>query len=70
MPEGPEVETVRRTLTPLVVGARLGVPTVSALPLRTRITADDCFIALGPAAELTLPSKESIIDAARKLVGI
>ncbi len=36
----------------------------------SRITADDCFIALGPAAELTLPSKDSIIDAARKLVGL
>jgi 2-oxoisovalerate dehydrogenase E1 component len=30
----------------------------------SRITADDCFIALGPAAELTLPSKDSIIQAA------
>lgn len=35
----------------------------------SRITADDCFIALGPAAELTLPSKGSIIDAALKAVG-
>jgi formamidopyrimidine-DNA glycosylase len=41
MPEGPEVETVRRTLAPLVTGARLGVPTVSALPLRTPISNDD-----------------------------
>ncbi|MGL5838423.1 MAG: alpha-ketoacid dehydrogenase subunit beta, partial [Sphingorhabdus sp.] len=30
----------------------------------SRLTADDCFIALGPAAELTLPSKASIIKAA------
>jgi 2-oxoisovalerate dehydrogenase E1 component len=30
----------------------------------SRITAEDCFIPLGPAAELMLPSKASIIDAA------
>jgi 2-oxoisovalerate dehydrogenase E1 component len=35
----------------------------------SRLTADDCFIALGPAAELTLPSKASIIEAAIKAVG-
>ena len=35
----------------------------------SRLTADDCFIALGPAAELTLPSKVSIIEAALKAVG-
>jgi 2-oxoisovalerate dehydrogenase E1 component len=35
----------------------------------SRLTADDCFIALGPAAELTLPSKDSIIEAALKVVG-
>jgi 2-oxoisovalerate dehydrogenase E1 component len=35
----------------------------------SRITADDCFIALGPAAELTLPSKASIIQAALKAAG-
>lgn len=34
----------------------------------SRLTADDCFIALGPAAELNLPSKTSIIEAARKAV--
>jgi 2-oxoisovalerate dehydrogenase E1 component len=34
----------------------------------SRLTADDCFIALGPAAELTLPSKASIIEAALKAV--
>lgn len=31
----------------------------------TRLTADDCFIPLGPAAELVLPSKASIITAAK-----
>lgn len=41
MPEGPEVETVRRTLLPLVVGARLGRARVSKLALRTPITARD-----------------------------
>ena len=35
----------------------------------SRLTADDCFIALGPAAELTLPSRASIIEAALKAVG-
>ncbi|MCO4091914.1 MAG: MFS transporter [Sphingorhabdus sp.] len=34
----------------------------------SRITAEDCFIPLGPAAELVLPSKESIIEAARAAV--
>lgn len=31
----------------------------------SRITAEDCFIPLGPAAELVLPSKSSILEAAR-----
>jgi 2-oxoisovalerate dehydrogenase E1 component len=35
----------------------------------SRITADDCFIPLGPAAELLLPSKQSIIEAALASVG-
>jgi 2-oxoisovalerate dehydrogenase E1 component len=35
----------------------------------SRITAEDCFIALGPAAELTLPSKASIVEAALEAVG-
>lgn len=34
----------------------------------SRITAEDCFIPLGPAAELVLPSKASIIKAARAAV--
>jgi 2-oxoisovalerate dehydrogenase E1 component len=34
----------------------------------SRITAEDCFIPLGPAAELVLPSKISIIDAAKAAV--
>jgi len=34
----------------------------------TRITAEDCFIPLGPAAELVLPSKASIIEAAKAAV--
>ncbi len=34
----------------------------------SRITAEDCFIPLGPAAELVLPSKESILEAARTAV--
>ncbi|MBL0924221.1 MAG: MFS transporter [Sphingomonadaceae bacterium] len=31
----------------------------------SRITAEDCFIPLGPAAELVLPSKASIVEAAK-----
>ncbi len=34
----------------------------------SRITAEDCFIPLGPAAELVLPSKTSIIEAAMAAV--
>lgn len=34
----------------------------------SRITAEDCFIPLGPAAELVLPSKASIVDAAKAAV--
>lgn len=34
----------------------------------SRITAEDCFIPLGPAAELVLPSKTSILEAARAAV--
>jgi 2-oxoisovalerate dehydrogenase E1 component len=34
----------------------------------SRITAQDCFIPLGPAAELVLPSKASIIEAAKAAV--
>lgn len=34
----------------------------------TRITAEDCFIPLGPAAELVLPSKGSIIAAAKAVM--
>lgn len=35
MPEGPEVETIRRTLTPLLVGKTLGRAVVSRKALRT-----------------------------------
>ena len=34
----------------------------------SRITAEDCFIPLGPAAELVLPSKQSILEAAKAAV--
>ena len=34
----------------------------------SRITAEDCFIPLGPAAELVLPSRASIIEAAKAAV--
>src|SRR4051812_6778500 len=39
MPEGPEVETVRRTLAPHLVGAVLGAARVSPKALRTKVTA-------------------------------
>jgi 2-oxoisovalerate dehydrogenase E1 component len=35
----------------------------------SRITAEDCFIPLGPAAEVVLPSKESIVEAALAATG-
>ena len=35
----------------------------------TRLTAEDTFVPLGPAAELVLPSEEGIVSAARELVG-
>lgn len=35
----------------------------------SRITAQDCFIPLGPAAELLLPSRDSIVEAALVAVG-
>ena len=38
-------------------------------PRLARLTATDCFIALGRASTLTLPSKDSIIQAALKLMG-
>lgn len=41
MPEGPEVETVRRSLLPLLLGATLARPRVSAQKLRTPITRRD-----------------------------
>ncbi|MHA7876120.1 thiamine pyrophosphate-dependent enzyme [Roseivivax sp.] len=40
----------------------------SALP-RARVTAEDCFIATGPAYAATLPSREGIVEAARALLG-
>lgn len=41
MPEGPEVETVRRTLHPMVEGRRLGEAWVSDLALRRPVRATD-----------------------------
>jgi 2-oxoisovalerate dehydrogenase E1 component len=34
-----------------------------------RITAADCPVPLGPAAELTLPSEDAAVDAALGLLG-
>src|SRR5262245_920553 len=39
MPEGPEVETVRRSIAPLLVGRTLGAAQVSRHALRTKVTA-------------------------------
>jgi formamidopyrimidine-DNA glycosylase len=39
MPEGPEVETVRRSIAPLLVGRTLGAAKVSRHALRTKVTA-------------------------------
>jgi formamidopyrimidine-DNA glycosylase len=46
MPEGPEVETLRRTLAPLLVGRRLGEPAVSGKAMRTRAPDTDGFRSL------------------------
>lgn len=34
-----------------------------------RVTAEDCFIATGPAYAATLPSAKGIAEAARRLLG-
>lgn len=47
MPEGPEVETVRRSLLPLLVGARLVNPRVSRKKLRTPIAKKDLAVVDG-----------------------
>ena len=44
------------------------VESLEPLPKLARITADDCFIPLGRAYAATLPSKESITEAALKLL--
>jgi hypothetical protein len=44
-----------------VRGARAGCPC-------RRITAEDSFIPLGRAATITLPSRDSIVEAALELV--
>lgn len=36
----------------------------------SRITAEDCFIPLGPAAELVLPSRTSIVEAVKAAVSL
>jgi 2-oxoisovalerate dehydrogenase E1 component len=41
----------------------------AGLPSFARITAEDSFIATGPAYGATLPSKESIVAAAKALIG-
>ena len=42
---------------------------LNPLPKIKRLTADDCFIPLGPASDITLPGKETIIDTALTLLG-
>jgi formamidopyrimidine-DNA glycosylase len=47
MPEGPEVESVRLSLVPTVVGARIESAWVSSLSLRTPVSAADFAPVLG-----------------------
>ncbi len=47
MPEGPEVETVRRSLEPLLVGKILRAPSVSRKKLRTPVTKKDLIVVDG-----------------------
>lgn len=42
---------------------------MSPMPKTERLTADDCFIPLGKAYAVTLPSKDSIIQSALELLG-
>lgn len=53
MPEGPEVETVRRTLQPQVLGRRLGEAWVSAMALRRPVEAADFRVLQGKRVEGT-----------------
>lgn len=46
MPEGPEVETLRRSLAPVLVGRTLGAPSVSGLAMRERPPDTDGLRAL------------------------
>lgn len=41
----------------------------AGMPSFARVTAEDCFIATGPAYAATLPSVEGIVEAAKQLVG-
>ncbi|MCX6109958.1 MAG: thiamine pyrophosphate-dependent enzyme [Proteobacteria bacterium] len=61
------VDECRRTGSQSEALITLLVERLEPLPKLRRLTADDCFIPLGLAATVTLPSKESIIAAALAL---
>jgi 2-oxoisovalerate dehydrogenase E1 component len=56
--EGRRSGSVSEGICALLVDAGIGVPV-------TRITGADCFIPLGDAARLVLPSRDEIVNAAR-----
>ena len=62
--EGRATGGVSETLITAMVEAATDLTTA---PLISRYAGKDCFIPLGPAAELMLPSTQGIVDAARAL---
>jgi len=61
MPEGPEVETLRRSLGPLLVGRTLGAPFVSGLAMRERAPDTDGLRALTGRAVGALSRKGKLL---------
>jgi 2-oxoisovalerate dehydrogenase E1 component len=58
------VDECRRTGSQSEALVTLLVEHMKKLPRIRRVTADDCFIPLGKAATVLLPSKEAIVAAA------
>ncbi|KIC49864.1 alpha-ketoacid dehydrogenase subunit alpha/beta [Tateyamaria sp. ANG-S1] len=77
MPEAALIEQAQACRAALIVDecrrtgsqseALMTLFTDAGIPNIARITAEDCFIATGPAYAATLPSTDGIVDAARTL---
>lgn len=63
------VDEGRRSGSPSEALLTLFLERLDPLPRLARLTGEDTFIPLGPAAELVLPSRQSIVRAALALVG-